>query len=253
MLEKMHDVEGKVAVVTGGSRGIGKAISLALAESGADILLNYARSDKAADDVKSEIESLGRKCVTVRADVGKFEQAQMVGKAAMNHFGRVDILVNNAGVNRDRMLKRMTPEQWNEVIQTNLSSVFNCTKAVLDPMLASEDGGSIVSISSIIGEMGNIGQANYASTKAGIIGFTKSMARELARNKIRVNAVAPGFIETDMLMSVPQDIRATIMKDIPLGRFGSAEEVALAVVYLCSTAGEWITGTTLRLNGGHYI
>ncbi len=253
MLEKMYDIEGQVAVVTGGSRGIGRAISLALAEAGADILLNYARSDKAADDVKNEIEALGRKCVTVRADVGNFEQAQMVGKAAANHFGKVDILVNNAGVNRDRMLKRMTLEQWNEVIQTNLSSVFNCTKAVLDSLLANENGGSIVSISSIIGEMGNIGQANYASTKAGITGFTKSMARELSRNRLRVNAVAPGFVETDMLMTVPEDIRNTILKDIPLGRFGSAEEVALAVVYLCSSAGSWVTGTTLRINGGHYI
>ncbi|WP_462137478.1 3-oxoacyl-ACP reductase FabG [Candidatus Mycalebacterium sp.] len=253
MLEKMHDLKGQVAVVTGGSRGIGKAISLALAEAGADILLNYARNDKAADAVKKEIESLGRKCVTVRADVGNYDQAQMIGKAAVNHFGKVNILINNAGVNRDRMLKRMTVEQWNEVIQTNLSSVFNCTKSVLDPILANEDGGSIVSISSIIGEMGNIGQANYASTKAGITGFTKSMARELSRNKVRVNAVAPGFIETDMLMSVPEDIRKTILKDIPLGRFGSAEEVALAVVYLCSESGNWITGTTLRINGGHYI
>ncbi len=249
----MHDLKGQVAVVTGGSRGIGKAISLALAEAGADILLNYARNDKAADAVKKEIESLGRKCVTVRADVGNYDQAQMIGKAAVNHFGKVNILINNAGVNRDRMLKRMTVEQWNEVIQTNLSSVFNCTKSVLDPILANEDGGSIVSISSIIGEMGNIGQANYASTKAGITGFTKSMARELSRNKVRVNAVAPGFIETDMLMSVPEDIRKTILKDIPLGRFGSAEEVALAVVYLCSESGNWITGTTLRINGGHYI
>lgn len=253
MLEKLHDLNGQVAVVTGGSRGIGRAISIALAEAGADILLNYARNDAAADAVKGEVEALGAKCVTVRADVGNFDQAQNVGKAAVNHFGRVDILVNNAGVNRDRMLKRMTPEQWNEVIQTNLSSVFNCTKAVLDPMLANENGGSIVSISSIIGEMGNIGQANYASTKAGITGFTKSMARELARNRIRVNAVAPGFVETDMLMTVPEDIRATILKDIPLGRFGSAEEVALAVVYLCSPAGGWITGTTVRMNGGHYI
>lgn len=253
MLEKMHDLNGQVAVVTGGSRGIGKAISLALAESGADILLNYARSDKAADGVKNEIESLGRKCVTVRADVGNFEQAQNIGKAAVNHFGKVDILINNAGVNRDRTLRRMTAEQWNEVIRTNLSSVFNCTKAVLEPMLANDNGGSIVSISSIIGEMGNLGQANYASTKAGITGFTKSMARELSRNKIRVNAIAPGFVETDMLMTVPEDIRETILKDIPLGRFGSAEEVALAAVYLCSSAGSWITGTTLRLNGGHYI
>ncbi len=251
MLEQMHDLSGKVAIVTGGSRGIGRAISLALAEAGADILLNYSRSDKEADKVKKEIEKFGRKCVTVRANVGNFQQAQGLGKAAMSHFGKVDILVNNAGINRDRTLKRMTFEQWNEVIQTNLSSVFNCTKAVIDPL--SERGGVIISISSIIGEMGNLGQCNYASTKAGIIGFTKTMARELAKSNIRVNAVAPGFVETDMLGTVPEDIRDQIKKEIALGRFGTPEEIAMSVVYLCSSAASWITGVTLRINGGHYI
>jgi 3-oxoacyl-[acyl-carrier protein] reductase len=251
MLEQMHDLSGKVAIVTGGSRGIGRAICLALAEAGADILLNYSRSDKEADKVKKEIEKFGRKCVTVRANVANFQQAQGLGKAVMSHFGKVDILVNNAGINRDRTLKRMTFEQWNEVIQTNLSSVFNCTKAVIDPL--SERGGVIISISSIIGEMGNLGQCNYASTKAGIIGFTKTMARELAKSNIRVNAVAPGFVETDMLGTVPEDIRDQIKKEIALGRFGTPEEIALSVVYLCSSAASWITGVTLRINGGHYI
>ncbi len=251
MLEQMHDLSGKVAIVTGGSRGIGRAICLALAEAGADILLNYSRSDKEADKVKKEVEKFGRKCVTVRANVGNFQQAQGLGKAVMSHFGKVDILVNNAGINRDRTLKRMTFEQWNEVIQTNLSSVFNCTKAVIDPL--SERGGVIISISSIIGEMGNLGQCNYASTKAGIIGFTKTMARELAKSNIRVNAIAPGFVETDMLGTVPEDIRDQIKKEIALGRFGTPEEIAMSVVYLCSTAAGWITGVTLRINGGHYI
>ena len=251
MLEQMHDLSGKVAIVTGGSRGIGRAICLALAEAGADILLNYSRSDKEADKVKKEVEKFGRKCVTVRSNVGNFQQAQGLGKAVMSHFGKVDILVNNAGINRDRTLKRMTFEQWNEVIQTNLSSVFNCTKAVIDPL--SERGGVIISISSIIGEMGNLGQCNYASTKAGIIGFTKTMARELAKSNIRVNAIAPGFVETDMLGTVPEDIRDQIKKEIALGRFGTPEEIAMSVVYLCSTAASWITGVTLRINGGHYI
>lgn len=252
MIEQLYDLKGKVAIVTGGSRGIGKAVAIALAEAGADILLNYSRSDKQADEVKKQIEKKGRKCVTVRADVGRFEQAQNLGKAVMNHFGRVDILVNNAGVNRDRTLRRMTHEQWNEVIQTNLSSVFNCTKAVVEPMVA-QNSGVIISISSIIGEMGNVGQANYAATKAGIIGFTKTMARELARNNIRVNAIAPGFVETDMLGTVPEDIRNQIKSQIALNRFGTPEEIALAVVYLCSPAASWITGITLRMNGGHYI
>ena len=252
MLKDLHDLSGKVAVVTGGSRGIGRAIALTLADAGADILLNYSRSDKPAEEARKEIEKKGRKCVTVRANVGSFTQAQAIGKAAENHFGKVDILINNAGVNRDRMLRRMTYEQWNEVIQTNLSSCFNCTKAVLELMLPQGEG-VIVSVSSIIGEMGNVGQTNYASTKAGIIGLTKSLAKELARNKIRVNAIAPGFIETDMLKTVPEDIRNQILADIPLSRFGSPEEIALAVLYLCSPAASWITGTTLRINGGHYI
>lgn len=252
MIKDLYDLSGKVALVTGGSRGIGKAIALALAEGGADILLNYARSDKQAEEVKQQIEAMGRKCVTVRADVSKFEQAQNLGKAVVNHFGKLDILINNAGVNRDRTLRRMTPEQWNEVIQTNLSSLFNCTKAVIETM-AAQGSGVIISVSSIIGEMGNIGQVNYAATKAGIIGFTKTMAKELAGNNIRVNAIAPGFIETDMLGTVPEDIRKQIVAQIPLGRFGTPEEIALAVLYLCSPAASWITGITLRINGGHYI
>jgi 3-oxoacyl-[acyl-carrier protein] reductase len=252
MINDLHDLSGKVALVTGGSRGIGRAIALALAEAGSDILLNYARSDKQADEVKKQIEKMGRKCVTARADVSKFEQAQNLGKAVVNHFGKLDILINNAGVNRDRTLRRMTPEQWNEVIQTNLNSLFNCTKAVLEAMIT-QGGGVIVSVSSVIGEMGNIGQANYAATKAGIIGFTKSLARELAASNIRVNAVAPGFIETDMLGTVPEDIRKQILTQIPLGRFGTPEEIALSVLYLCSPAASWITGITLRINGGNYI
>jgi 3-oxoacyl-[acyl-carrier protein] reductase len=252
MIKDLYDLSGKVALVTGGSRGIGRAIALSLAEAGADILLNYARSDKQADEVKRQVEKMGRKCVTVRADVSKFEQAQNLGKAVMNHFGKLDILINNAGVNRDRTLRRMTSGQWNEVIQTNLNSVFNCTKAVLEAMIT-QGGGVIVSVSSVIGEMGNIGQTNYASTKAGIMGFTKSLARELAGNNIRVNAVAPGFIETDMLATVPEDIRRQILAQIPLGRFGTVEEIALSVLYLCSPAASWITGITLRINGGNYI
>jgi 3-oxoacyl-[acyl-carrier protein] reductase len=252
MLKDLYDLSGKVALITGGSRGIGRAIALALAEGGSDILLNYSRSDKQADEVKREIEKLGRKCVTVRADVSKFEQAQNLGKEVADHFGKLDILINNAGVNRDRTLRRMTVEQWNEVIQTNLSSMFNCTKAVIETMIA-QNGGVIVSVSSVIGEMGNIGQANYAASKAGIIGFTKTMARELAANNIRVNAIAPGFIETDMLGTVPEDIRKQILTQIPLGRFGTPEEIALAVLYLCSPAASWITGITLRINGGNYI
>lgn len=252
MISDLYDVSGKVAVVTGSSRGIGRSIALALAEGGADIVVNYVRSDKAAEGVKKDIEAMGRKAITVRGDVGNFLQAQAIAKAAMSHFGRIDILVNNAGVNRDRGFRRMTPEQWSEVIQTNLSSCFNCAKACVDPMIEA-GGGTIISISSIIGEMGNIGQANYAATKAGIIGLTKTLAKELAPNNITVNCITPGFVETDMVAALPQDLKDTLIKDIPMGRFGTPDEIGLAALYLASPAGRWITGTALRINGGHYI
>jgi len=252
MIKDLYDVSGKVAVVTGSSRGIGRAIALALAEGGADIVVNYNKNDKAADKVKKEIEAFGRKCITVRGDVANYLQAKAIVKAAVGHFGKIDILVNNAGINRDRGFKRMTPEQWNEVIQTNLSSCFNCSQAVLDSMIEA-GGGTIISISSIIGEMGNIGQANYAATKAGIIGLTKTLARELANSNITVNCITPGFIETDMVAALPEEIKQTLIKDIPLGRFGTPEEIGLAALYLASPAGRWITGTALRINGGHYI
>ena len=231
MLKKMFTLEGKSAIVTGSSRGIGRAVALTLAEAGADVAINYNQSAEKANEVKKEIEGMGRKCVVVQADVSRFEDAQKLAGEALKEFGKVDILVNNAGINRDKTLRRMTPEEWEEVIRVNLNGIYYCTKAVIDSMIEKK-GGVIVSLSSIIGEMGNIGQANYATTKAGIMGFTKSMAKELARNNIRVNAVAPGFIETDMLATVPDDIREGIKKQIPLGRFGTPEEIALSILYL---------------------
>ena len=252
MLKDIYDLSGKVAIVTGSSRGIGRAIATTLAEAGADIVSNYNKSADKANELKGEIESMGRKCVVVQADVGDFNQAQSLAKAALDQFGKIDILINNAGINRDRTLRKMNLEHWNEVIQTNLTSIFNCTKVVLEPMINQKDG-VIVSISSIVGEMGNIGQANYAATKAGIIGFTKTMARELARNNIRVNAVAPGFVETEMVLSIPEDIQKQILTQVPLGRFGKPEEIAFAVLYLCSPAASWITGFVLNVNGGHYM
>lgn len=252
MLKDIYDLSGKVAIVTGSSRGIGRAIAKTLAEAGADIVSNYNKSAEQANQLKSEIESIGRKCVVVQADVGDFNQAQSLAKAALDQLGKIDILVNNAGINRDRTLRKMNLEQWNEVIQTNLTSVFNCTKAVLEPMM-NQKSGVIISISSVVGEMGNIGQSNYAATKAGMIGFTKTMARELARNNIRVNAVAPGFVETEMVMAMPEDIQNQVKAQIPLGRFGKPEEIGFAVLYLCSPAASWITGFTLNVNGGHYI
>ena len=184
MLKDIYDLSGKVAIVTGSSRGIGRAIAKTLAEAGADIVSNYNKSAEQANQLKSEIESIGRKCVVVQADVGDFNQAQSLAKAALDQLGKIDILVNNAGINRDRTLRKMNLEQWNEVIQTNLTSVFNCTKAVLEPMM-NQKSGVIISISSVVGEMGNIGQSNYAATKAGMIGFTKTMARELAGGSFR--------------------------------------------------------------------
>ena len=250
MLEQMHDLSSKVAIVTGGSRGIGRAICLALAEAGADILLNYSRSDKEADKVKKEIEKLGRKCVTVRANVANFQQAQGLGKAVMSHFGRVDILVNNAGINRDRTLKRMTFEQWNEVIQTNLSSVFNCTKAVIAHFMSQRDG-VIVNVSSVMGERGWVGESNYSASKGAVNAFTRCAAVELARFGVRVNAVLPGFTPTDLVAGLTEkDGGKGIKKQIPMRDFARVEDVAAAVIFLAGPDSAYITGSLLTVDGG---
>ncbi len=250
MIENLYDVKDKVAIVTGSSRGIGKQCALAFAEAGAKLVLNYVSNQEAAEITAEEVTALGSEAIIVQADVKDFEACQALGEEAIEKYGKIDFLVNNAGINRDITFSRMSQEEWSEVINTNLGALFNMSKAVV-PHMRDAGSGVIVSISSIIGETGNIGQSNYAATKSGMYGFTKSLARELAKDNIRVNTVSPGFVETDMLHTVPPDLLAGIKDDIPMGRFGYADEIGLAVLYLCSPAASWITGTNLSINGGH--
>ena len=244
-------LDGQVAVVTGASRGIGKACALELARHGADIVVNYLANAEAAEASRAEIEALGVKAIVVQADVSDAEQAQRLIDSAVEQLGKVDILVNNAGINRDRTVARLSVEEWDEVISTNLSGMFYCTKAVVGGM-RERNYGRIINMSSVIGQMGNVGQANYGAAKAGMVGFTKTAAKELARNNITVNAVCPGFIATDMVNALSEEIQDNLKSQIPLGRFGEPEEVAAVVRFLC-TEGGWFTGAELSPNGGQHM
>lgn len=242
-------LEGKVALVTGASRGIGKAIALLLAENGADVAVNFAGSTAAAEAVAAEIEKMGRKAILVQGDVSQTEVcAEMVDKV-VKELGRIDILVNNAGITRDTLLLRMKEEDWDAVLNTNLKGVFNCTKAAVKYM-AKQRSGSIVNISSVVALMGNAGQANYAAAKAGILGFTRSVAKEMAARGIRVNAVTPGFIKTDMTSVLSEKVVAAMEASIPLARLGEPEDIAKAVLFLVSDNAAYITGQTLHVDGG---
>jgi 3-oxoacyl-[acyl-carrier protein] reductase len=248
----MWDLTGKTALVTGASRGIGRAIAIALAEAGADVAINYAGSEAAAAETAKAVEALGRKSFTVKANVGKSAEFEAMVASVLETFGKLDILVNNAGITRDNLIMRMKEEEFDEVIETNLKGVFNGIKAVTRPMMK-QRYGRIINISSVVGALGNAGQANYVAAKAGVIGLTKSAARELASRNITVNAVAPGFIATDMTDKLPADIKEKLEKDIPLGRIGQPEEVAHAVVYLASDAASYMTGQTIHIDGGMYM
>ena len=242
-------LEGKVALVTGASRGIGKAIALLLAENGADVAVNFAGSTAAAEAVAAEIEKMGRKAILVQGDVSQTEVcAEMVDKVVKD-LGHIDILVNNAGITRDTLLLRMKEEDWDVVLNTNLKGVFNCTKAAVKYM-AKQRSGSIVNISSVVALMGNAGQANYAAAKAGILGFTRSVAKEMAARGIRVNAVTPGFIKTDMTCVLSEKVVAAMEASIPLARLGEPEDIAKAVLFLVSDNAAYITGQTLHVDGG---
>jgi 3-oxoacyl-(acyl-carrier-protein) reductase len=240
---------GRTALVTGGSRGIGRAIALALAEEGADVAVNYVSSESAARDVVANIVKMGRRGTLAQADVSDFPDTFRMAQDVLKQFGHLDILVNNAGVNSDKTFVKMDHASWRKVLSINLDGVFNCTKVFVDQMLA-QNYGRVVNITSVIGQIGNFGQANYAASKAGVAAFTKSLAKELAGKGVTVNAVAPGFIETEMVEGIPEKVRDRLLAQIPLKRFGSAEEVARAVCYIVSSDGDYITGAELSINGG---
>lgn len=245
--ENLQRLRGKVAIVTGASRGIGRATALALAAEGANIVVNYASSQAAADKVVAEITALGSGAIALAADVSKADQVEAMVNATLEKWGQIDVLVNNAGITRDTLLLRMKPEDWQAVIDLNLTGVFLCTRAVSKIMLK-QRSGRIINITSVAGQMGNPGQANYSAAKAGVIGFTKTVAKELASRGITVNAVAPGFIATDMT----HDLKAEeILKFIPLSRYGQPEEVAGLIRFLAADpAAAYITGQTMNVDGG---
>ena len=242
-------LEGKTALVTGGSRGIGRSIALALAELGADVALTYARSVDAANEVRKEIEAKGRKAKAIQADAVSLDKAEEVINDLTDEWGKLDILVNNAGITRDNLILRMSEDQWDEVIDTNLKSIFNYSKAVAKPMMRNRSG-SIINISSVVGISGNAGQSNYAASKAGIIGFTKSYAKELASRNIRANVVAPGYITTEMTDELDEKVLKSIKEETPMGEPGDAEDVASAVAFLASELSSYITGEVIRVDGG---
>jgi 3-oxoacyl-[acyl-carrier protein] reductase len=243
------DLSGKSAVVTGGSRGIGRAIVLRLAEQGADVAFSYRGNEAAAKDTSAAVEALGRKALAVQADVSQPESADALVKAALEAFGKVDILVNNAGITRDDLIMRMSIEAWRDVLETNLFGAFYCIKAVTRPMLKAR-AGRIVNITSVSGQAGQMGQANYSSAKAGLIGLTKATARELASRSITCNAVAPGFVLTELTKDLAQEWQDRITQQTPLGRFGTPEEIANAVAFLASDEAAYITGQVLGVDGG---
>jgi 3-oxoacyl-[acyl-carrier protein] reductase len=244
--------EGKVAVVTGGARGIGRAIALRLAREGAAVVVNYLSNQAAADEVVSQIQAAGGRAIAVQGDVGNVAQAQALIEGAREAFGRVDVLVNNAGTTRDTLIMRMTEEDWDLVIDTNLKGAFNCVKAASRPMVK-QRYGRIVNVTSVAGLDGNPGQANYASAKAGLVGLTKTIAKELGARGITCNAVAPGYVPTDLTASLPDDLVLLAIERTPLGRSGTAEDIAAAVAYLASDEASFVTGQVLAVDGGLLI
>lgn len=242
--------EGKTAIVTGGTRGIGKAIVLELAKSGCVVAFNYARSADEAEKLKAEVEALGVKAYAAQCDVASTEAAAEFVKAVVAEFGAVNYLINNAGITRDQLIMRMKEDDWDSVIDTNLKGAWNFSKAVLRPMMKNENGGSIINVSSISGVVGMLGQSNYSASKAGMIGLTKSLAKEVASRQITVNALALGLIETEMASEMNAEYREKILAQIPLGRLGNVQEVAEIVSFLLSDSAAYITGQVIQPDGG---
>ena len=245
------ELKGKVALVTGGAQGIGKAVALMLARHGADVVVADVNLEKAAETAK-EVEATGRGAMAVSVDVTRLSDVENMVESAIGRFGRIDILINNAGIARDKLILRMTEEDWDAVLDVNLKGTFNCTKAVIKHM-SKQRSGKIVNIASVVGEMGNAGQANYSASKAGVIGLTKTIAREFSQRGINVNAIAPGYIQTPMTDVLPDKAKEELKRMIPMERLGQPEDVAYAVLFLVSDASSYVTGQVLNVNGGIYM
>jgi 3-oxoacyl-[acyl-carrier protein] reductase len=246
---------GKTAIVTGAARGIGEAVAICFAEQGANVAFTYVSESSAerASVLEKKLQEMGVKAKAYRSNASDFSACEQLVNDVLSEFGQIDILINNAGISKDNLLLRMTPEQWNDVIQVNLNSVFYMTKHVIKPMMKARSG-AIVNMSSVIGEMGNAGQSSYAASKAGVIGFTKSVAKEIGSRNIRCNAIAPGFVETDMTQYLKEgENAAKYMSMIPLGKFASAKDIANTCLYLCSDMGSYVTGQTISVCGGMNI
>lgn len=247
----MGRLEGKTALVTGASRGIGRAIALELASEGAKVAINYQSSDAKAKEVADEINKNGGTCILAKANLANPQEARAMVKRVADQFGHLDVLINNAGITRDKQLRKMTDEDWLEVIQTNLNAIFFCTSAAI-PIMTAQSYGRIINIGSMNGQVGAFGQANYSASKGGIIAFTRTAALELSKSNITVNVIAPGYTETDMFEKVPRDIQAQIKAKIPLSRFAQPAEIAKAVTFLVAD-GDYITGQTIGINGGAFM